>query len=374
MSESSAVTRFLKSDQGHMQAALGLARRGLGRVWPNPAVGCVLVADGRVVGRGRTADGGRPHAETEALAMAGSRAAGATAYITLEPCSQQGQTPPCAQALIDAGIKRVVVATEDPDPRVSGRGLALLRKNAIEVSLGLESEAAKAINAGFVSRVERGRPLITLKVVSSLDGRVATRLGDRKGVIGPAAEAYGHFLRADHDAILIGSGTALEVNPRLDCRLPGLGQTSPLPIVIDGHLVLPLTGHLVTNAEKRPLWVLTRDDNDPARRQAMAGCGVELIEIPAREGRIDLALAMQALGARGLTRVLVEAGGHLAAALLRARLVDRLAWFRAPLLLGGDGLAAALSCGVDHLEDAPRWRVLSVSAIGDDMIEILERD
>lgn len=372
--ENWGVTRSLTNDRGHMRAALGLARRGLGRVWPNPSVGCVLVADGRVIGRGHTAHGGRPHAETQALIMAGPASKGATAYVTLEPCSHYGVTPPCAQSLINAGVTRVVVAMQDPDPRVSGRGLAMLRNKGIEVLLGLENEAAMALNAGFVSRIERGRPLITLKIASSLDGRIATHLGESQWITGPAARALGHFLRADHDAILIGSGTALADNPRLDCRLPGLGSASPLPIVIDGHLVLPLTGHLVANAAKRPLWVLTRNDNDAARCAAMAGCGVELIEIPPREGRIDLNLAMKALGDRGITRVLVEAGGHLAAALLRAQLVDRLIWFRAPLIVGGDGLAAALSFGVDHLSDAPAWRRHSVSAIGDDMVEIFERD
>jgi len=358
-----------------MQAALALARRGLGNVWPNPAVGCVLVADGRVVGRGRTAEGGRPHAETEALAQAGDRAKGAVAYVTLEPCSHHGQTPPCADALIKAGVARVVVAMTDPDPRVSGRGIAALQKAGIQVDLGCCSEPAQDINAGFMKRIERGRPLLTLKIASSLDGRIATHRGESQWITGQAARDYGHMLRAEHDAILIGSGTALADDPRLDCRLPGLEGRSPLRVVLDGHLVLPLTSNLVATAKDKPLWVLTRSDNPPERLAALADCGVEIIEVNAiRDGRIDLPNAMQALGARGLTRVLVEAGGHLAAALLRSQLVDRLAWFRAPLLLGGDGLAAAMSFGVDKLVDAPRWRRLSVACLGGDMVEILQRD
>jgi diaminohydroxyphosphoribosylaminopyrimidine deaminase/5-amino-6-(5-phosphoribosylamino)uracil reductase len=358
-----------------MQAALGLARRGLGGVWPNPSVGCVVVAGGRVVGRGRTAAGGRPHAETEALRQAGTLARGGTAYVSLEPCSHHGHTPPCAEALIKAGIVRAVVALEDPDPRVSGRGVAALRQAGIEVEIGCGAEAAREVNAGFITRIERGRPMLTLKVASSLDGRVATHRGESRWITGEAARDYGHLLRADHDAIMIGSGTALADDPRLDCRLPGLERRSPLRIVVDGHLVLPLTGRLVASAKERPLWVLTRPGNPPARLAALAGCGVEVIEIPpAADGRIDLAAAMRELGSRGLTRLLVEAGGHLAAALMRAQLVDRLAWFRAPMLLGGDGLAAVLSFGVDRLEDAPRWRRLSVACFGPDIFEILERD
>ena len=358
-----------------MQSALGLARRGLGVVWPNPSVGCVLVADGRVVGRGRTADGGRPHAETEALRQAGGLSKGATAYVSLEPCSHHGETPPCADALVNAGIARAVVALEDPDPRVSGRGVAALRQAGVEVDVGCGAEAAREINAGFIRRVESGRPLVTLKIASSLDGRIATHKGESQWITGPAARDYGHLLRAEHDAILIGSGTALSDNPSLDCRLPGLRHRSPLRIVVDGHLTLPLTSRLVATAKQVPVWVLTRQGNAPARLAALAGCGVEVIEIArGREGRIDLAAAMRLLGDRGLTRLLVEAGGHLAAALLRARLVDRLAWFRAPIMLGGDGLPAAMAFGVDRLEDAPRWRRLSVAGFGDDMIEILERE
>jgi len=358
-----------------MQAALGLARRGLGEVWPNPSVGCVVVADGHVVGRGRTAAGGRPHAETEALHQAGVRSSGATVYVTLEPCSHHGHTPPCAEALIGAGIARAVVALEDPDPRVCGRGIAALTRAGIIVDLGCCAEQARAVNAGFITRVERGRPMLTLKVASSLDGRIATHKGESRWITGAAARDYGHLLRADHDAIMIGSGTALADDPSLDCRLPGLEGRSPLRIVVDGHLVLPLTGKLVASAKQRPLWVLTRSGNAPERLAALADCGVEVIEVPpAADGRIDLAAAMRELGNRGLTRLLVEAGGHLAAALVRANLVDRLAWFRAPLLLGGDGLASVLSIGIDRMEEAPRWRRLSVTCLGPDILEILERE
>ena len=356
-----------------MRAALGLARRGLGTVWPNPSVGCVLVSAGRVVGRGVTASGGRPHAETQALAQAGAAARGATAYVTLEPCSHHGQTPPCADALIEAGIARAVIAIEDPDPRVAGRGIAALRKAGIETEIGCGAELARELNAGFFKRIELGRPLVTLKMATSLDGRTATHRGESQWITGEPARAFGHLLRAEHDAILIGSGTALSDDPRLDCRLPGLEGRSPLRVVVDGHLVMPLTSKLVAGAKDRPLWVLTRPDNPPARLSALAECGAEVIELPmSREGRVDLAAGLKVLGERGLTRLLVEAGGHLAAALLRAQLVDRLVWIQAPIILGGDGLPAAMPLGFDRLAEAPRWRRLSSGRLGADMIEILE--
>ncbi|MDR3440828.1 bifunctional diaminohydroxyphosphoribosylaminopyrimidine deaminase/5-amino-6-(5-phosphoribosylamino)uracil reductase RibD [Telmatospirillum sp.] len=358
-----------------MQAALGLARRGLGSVWPNPSVGCVLVKDGRVVGRGWTAKGGRPHAETVALAQAGAEARGATAYVTLEPCSHYGKTGPCADALIVAGVSRVVAALEDPDPRVSGRGLARLANAGIDVEVGVCSEAAAEANAGFFKRVLHGRPLVTWKVASSLDGRIATHTGESQWITGPLSRAAGHRLRAENDAILVGSGTALVDNPELTCRLPGLADRSPIRVVVDGYLRLPLTAKLVATAKERPTWILTRNDNDPERVEAFAACGVEIIEVPlAPGGKIDLAASLQELGQRGLTRLLVEGGAHLTAALFRQALVDRVAWFRAPLLLGGDAVPAAISFGVDSLKQAPRFSRLSIADLGGDLFEYFTRD
>ena len=357
-----------------MSAALGLARRGLGSVWPNPSVGCILVRQGRVVGRGRTASGGRPHAETEALAQAGGLARGADAYVTLEPCSHHGRTPPCAEALIKAGVARVFVGTRDPDPRVSGRGLAMLREAGIEVVAGVLEDEAREVLAGFQCRVEKGRPLVTVKIAATLDGRTATHTGESQWITGEAARARGHLLRAQSDAIMIGSGTARIDDPTLTCRLPGLEDRSPVRIVVDSRLTLQLTGKLVASARDIPLWLLTRAGNPPERLAALVECGVEVIEIgPGPDGSVDLAAALRELGDRGLTRLLVEAGGHLAAALLRQDLVDRLAWFRAPMLIGGDGLPAAVSFGIDKLADAPRWRPLSAAGLGTDMVEYLER-
>jgi len=357
-----------------MRAALALARRGLGRVWPNPAVGCVLVQGGHVVGRGWTQPGGRPHAETEATARAGALARGATAYVSLEPCAHWGGTPPCAEALIGAGIARAVVAIEDPDPRVSGGGVAKLRAAGIPVALGVLAVEAEELNAGFLLRMRAGRPLVTLKLATSLDGRIAAAGGDSRWVTGEAARRRGHLLRAGHDAVLIGSGTALADDPLLTCRLPGLADRSPVRVVLDGRLRLPPAARLAAGARELPTWVVTRADADPARRRALTDCGVEIVEVAADPaGGLSLPAALQALGHRGLTRVLVEGGSRLTAALLLAGLVDRVAWFRAPSVLGGDALPAAAALGVGLLAEAPSFRRTGVTAAGDDVLETYRR-
>lgn len=357
-----------------MRAALALARRGLGTVWPNPAVGCVIVKDGRVVGRGWTQPGGRPHAETEALAMAGKAASGSTAYVTLEPCAHHGKTAPCAEALISAGIVRVVVAVQDPDARVAGKGVEMLMRAGVKVVEGvLEAEAAE-INAGFFMRVTTGRPLVTLKLASTLDGRIATHSGESRWITGPAARTVAHMLRAENDVIMVGSGTALYDDPDLSCRLAGLAECSPVRVVVDGRLRLPLTSRLVATANDIPTWVLTLEGCDRLRREAYEEAGVDVVELPAgADGAIDLEMALEALAESGVTRVLVEGGAHLAAALLRAGLVDRLIWFRAPRLMGGDGLAAAVAFGVDHLAQTPRFERIDVRPVGDDVMELYTR-
>jgi diaminohydroxyphosphoribosylaminopyrimidine deaminase / 5-amino-6-(5-phosphoribosylamino)uracil reductase len=356
-----------------MRAALSLARRGLGNVWPNPAVGCVIVKEGRVVGRGWTQPGGRPHAETEALARAGAAAHGATAYVTLEPCSHWGRTPPCADALIAAGARRVVAAIEDPDLRVAGGGLARLRAAGIAVEAGLCAAEAGEINAGFFHRVRRGRPLVTLKLASSLDGRIATSSGESRWITGPPARERAHLLRATHDAILVGTGTVISDDPQLTCRLPGLAHRSPVRVALDRQLRIPLGARLVAEARQIPTWVVTLRTADQGRQQALHESGVEIIATePSEEldqaGHIDLARALGLLGERGLTRLLVEGGGRLAAALLRGGLVDRLVWLHAPLLLGGDGIPAVAALGFDRLADAPAFEHLATETVGDDVI------
>ena len=352
-----------------MRAALALARRGLGKVWPNPAVGCVIARDGRVVGRGWTQPGGRPHAEAEALARAGNRAKGATAYVTLEPCSHWGRTPPCADALIAAGLTRVVAAIEDPDPRVAGGGLLRLRAAGIAVESGLCAAEAAEINAGFLTRLRLGRPMVTLKLATSLDGRIATASGESRWITGEPARQRAHLLRATHDAILVGTDTVIADNPQLTCRLPGLERHSPVRVVIDRLLRVPLDAQLFAEARQTPTWVLTLASADEARQQALREAGVIVIAAePDPAGGIDLGSALTLLGERGLTRLLVEGGGRLAAALLRAALVDRLVWFHAPLLLGGDGIPAIGELGRGGLADMPGFERLSSETVGEDVL------
>jgi diaminohydroxyphosphoribosylaminopyrimidine deaminase/5-amino-6-(5-phosphoribosylamino)uracil reductase len=352
-----------------MRAALVLARRGLGRVWPNPAVGCVIARDGSVVGRGWTQPGGRPHAEAEALARAGDRAKDATAYVTLEPCSHHGRTPPCADALIAAGLSRVVAAIEDPDPRVGGGGLARLRAAGLGVETGLCAAEAAEINAGFLSRLRLGRPLVTLKLASSLDGRIAVASGESRWITGVPARERAHLLRATHDAILVGTDTVIADNPELTCRLPGLAEHSPVRVALDRQLRIPLDAHLVAEARAIPTWVLTLASADEARQKALSDAGVVVIPTePDAAGHIDLAAALGRLGGEGVTRLLVEGGGRLAAALLRGGLVDRLVWLHAPLLLGGDGVPAVAGLGLDRLADAPGFERLSTETLGADVL------
>ncbi len=367
--EISRSDRF--SDLRWMRAALALARRGLGAAWPNPAVGCVIVDRDRVVGRGWTQPGGRPHGETEALDRAGEAARGATAYVSLEPCCHWGRTPPCTDALIAAGIGRVVVALEDPDPRVAGAGVRRLRAAGLDVEIGLcEAEAAE-INAGFFCRLRNGRPLVTLKLATSLDGRIATRRGESQWITGPPARERAHALRAAHDAIMVGTGTVLADDPQLTCRLPGLAHRSPVRVVVDRYLRIPLTTRLISDARAVPTWVLTLPSADPERRQAFLSAGATVIDIdPGPDGDSGLAAALAALGERGITRLLVEGGGHLAAAFARAALVDRLVWVHAPMLIGGDGTPAIAEFGLEMLSDAPSFERLSMETVGDDVLTV----
>jgi diaminohydroxyphosphoribosylaminopyrimidine deaminase / 5-amino-6-(5-phosphoribosylamino)uracil reductase len=353
-----------------MRAALALARRSLGRTWPNPAVGCVIARDGRVIARGRTQEGGRPHAEADAIAHASEPLQGATVYVTLEPCSHHGRTPPCADALVAAGVARVVSALEDPDPRVRGQGHARLKEAGIAVEVGEGAAQAAAINAGFLLRVREGRPLFHLKLASSLDGRIATASGESRWITGEAARADGQRLRATHDAILVGSGTAAADDPELTCRLPGLGARSPVRIVLDSKARLAPTSKLVTTARQVPVWLVYTAAAPAAAREGLQKAGVEMVEVAAGgDGRVDVSAAAQALGARGLTRVLVEGGGQIAAAFLKASLVDRISSYRAGLVLGGDGRSAVGELGFNQLDFAPRFRLVSVRALAGDTLE-----
>lgn len=362
-------------DAAHMRAALALAARSLGRTWPNPAVGCVVVHAGRVVGRGWTAPGGRPHAEAIALQRAGTAARGATVYVTLEPCAHAGRAGPCADALIAAGVARVVAALEDPDPRTAGRGFARLRDAGIEVSCGLEAEAAARLNAGFLLRfAPRPRSFVTLKLAASLDGRIATRTGESRWITGPEARARGHALRASHDAVMIGIGTALADDPQLTCRLPGYENSQPLRIVLDSGLRLPVSARLVRSARDAGTLVICAPGADGRRREVLSGLGVDVVEVPAGlSGGADLEECLRVIALRGVTRVLCEGGGRIAAALLAAGLVDQLVRFTGGVAIGGDGVPAVAALQLASLAAAPHLRLIHAEACGDGVMELWAR-
>ncbi len=356
-------------DHRWMGTALTLAGRGLGQTWPNPSVGCVLVRDGRVVGRGWTAKGGRPHAETQALNQAGDAANGATAYVTLEPCAHHGETPPCAEALVGAGIARVVTALEDPDPRVAGRGHKILASRGIAVEIGCRAPEAEAITAGFLTRTTQGRPLTTLKLAMSLDGRIATASGESRWITGPQARRHVHLMRAETDAVLIGAGTALADDPMLDIRDMGMTHRSPVRIVADGSLSLPLTGRLARSARQQPLWILHRKNADRARKQVWEDIGATMIEVPdGTLGTLDLTAALQRLGDHGLTHILCEGGGKLAAGLMLEDLIDNLVTISAGLTLGSDAHPGLAALGLEQLAAAPRFRLAQTRQLGNDML------
>ncbi len=362
------------NDVRHMRHALALGRRALGATWPNPAVGCVLVApDGRVLARGVTGAGGRPHAEAVALERAGAAARGATAFVTLEPCAHHGRTPPCAEALVAAGVARVVVPIRDPDPRVAGRGLGMLRAAGIEVTEGVCAEEAERDHAGFLMRVRAGRPLVTLKLAASLDGRIATASGESRWITGPASRRRVHLMRAQHDAVMVGIGTALADDPMLDVRDLGIAR-APVRVVIDSRLRLPTTSRLGRSLERAPLWLVHGPAAPEGARVAWRRAGARLVEVPAGPGGgLDLAAALAALGAAGLTRVLCEGGGQLAAGLIGAGLADRLAVFHAGLALGAEGRPMIGPLAPGPLAEAPRWRRVAVEAVGEDVLSLWER-
>jgi diaminohydroxyphosphoribosylaminopyrimidine deaminase/5-amino-6-(5-phosphoribosylamino)uracil reductase len=358
-----------QTDQRFMRMALALARRRLGKVWPNPAVGCVIVSPkGRVLGRGATAEGGRPHAETQALAMAGAEARGATAYVSLEPCAHHGRTPPCAEALVAAGIARVVSALQDPDPRVAGGGHAILRAAGIDVATDVCAQEAAELNRGFLSRITAGRPMLTLKLATSLDGRIATATGESRWITGPRARAQVHLMRAQHDGVLIGGATARADDPRLTVRGLGIAR-QPVRIIAAARLDLPHGGTLWASAPEAPLWLIHGPAAPAQARAAWVGVGARLIEVACDgDGALDPGAMMQALGTLGLTRVLCEGGGALGASLLRAGLVDQLAVFAAGVVLGAEGRPGIGALALDALADAPRFRLISAEALDGDVL------
>ena len=358
-------------DSRFMALALALGRRGLGRTWPNPAVGAVIVKDGTIVGRGWTQPGGRPHAETEALRRAADAAQGATLYVTLEPCSHHGKTPPCADAIIAAGVARVVSAIEDPNPEVSGKGHARLRAAGIVVDVGTGAVEARRDHAGHIRRMRDGRPHVMLKLAISADGKAGAAGRKPVAITSDAARERVHLMRAQSDAIMIGIGTALSDDPLLTCRLPGMEKTSPVRVVIDSALRLPVTGRLVKSARKLPLWVVCAADASRGAEGALRQQGVEVLRSADNAGRLDLAEILKLLAERGITRLMVEGGSTLASALLTADLVDEAQLFHSPKSVGADGIEALDAGALATL--ARQLRPAGSDLVGPDRLDFYQR-
>jgi len=358
-----------------MSLALALGRRGLGNTWPNPAVGAVIVRpeDGApvIVGRGWTQPGGRPHAEVEALRLAGAAARGATMYVTLEPCSHYGKSPPCADAIIAAGIARVVSAIEDPNPEVAGAGHARLRAAGIAVEVGLCAEEARRAHAGHIRRMRDGRPHVTLKLALSADGKAGLAGRRTVAITGDAVRARVHRLRAMNDAILVGIGTVLADDPQLTCRLPGMEKLSPVRVVLDRQLRLPPASALATSARQTPVWVVAGPGVSSDAAQVLARQGVEVLHAPAQAGRLDLAAVLPLLAERGITRLMVEGGPIVAAAFVAADLVDEAVLFRSPKVIGPDGIDALEGLPLEALTG--KLALLAREPIGEDGVEFFAR-
>jgi diaminohydroxyphosphoribosylaminopyrimidine deaminase/5-amino-6-(5-phosphoribosylamino)uracil reductase len=353
-------------DEGWMARAVALAEGGRGTASPNPMVGAVLVRDGRVVGEGFHRAAGLAHAEALALAAAGELAAGATCYVTLEPCAHHGRTPPCADALVAAGVARVVAAVADPDPRVGGAGLDRLRAAGVRVDVGAGAEAAAEQNAAYLTHRRLGRPRVTLKAAASLDGKVAAPDGTSQWITGPAARADAHRLRAEADAVCVGAGTALADDPRLTVRLPGWSGRQPLRVLVDAAGRVAATGHLF-DGEAETL-VATTPAAPAAAVDAWKAAGAEVLMCEATVGQaVDLEDLVRALGERGVLELLVEGGPRLQASLWAAGLADRLVWYLAPLAIGGQGAPGLLGAGAVTLADARRLRLASVDRFGEDL-------
>ncbi len=365
----------MDDDTRFMTAALNLARRGLGRTAPNPAVGALIVKDGALIARGWTGDGGRPHAEAIALERAGDAARGATLYVTLEPCSHHGRTPPCAAAIVAGGVARVVSTFDDPDPRVSGRGHARLRDAGIEVRTGVLADAAYRLNLGHILQATKNRPMITLKLAETADGFAAGGSGTPRLLItGEEANAFVQMQRALHDAILIGAGTALADDPLLTVRLQGMEMLSPLRIVLDPHLRLSPKARLAATADAHPTLLIASETAPHETAARLTYCDVEIIRVAADAGgRVDLAAALSTLAKRGLTRVFCEGGPHLAAALLKENFADEVMLLTSAKNLAAQGLPALDPASRARLEDKALYDLFEDRMIGSDRLRRYER-
>jgi diaminohydroxyphosphoribosylaminopyrimidine deaminase/5-amino-6-(5-phosphoribosylamino)uracil reductase len=360
------------ADRRFMREALRRAARARGRTAPNPLVGALVVRGGERVAAGHHRRLGAPHAEAVAIARSGRRTRGATLYCTLEPCAHSGLTPPCIDVVLEAGFRRVVLGTRDPDPRTAGSSIARLRRAGCAVTLGVESEACRELNRGFFSRVERGRPFTTLKLAATLDGRIATASGESRWITGAESRAWVHRLRDRVDAIAVGSGTVRADDPALTARRGGRVLHRPTRVVIDSKLATPPGARLLRAADRGTAWIVTTRDS-PARRAArLERAGARIVRVGAKGSRVDLRAAWRRLGALGVNDLLVEGGGLLAAALLGVGLVDRLCLLLAPRLIGSDGRPVLGPLGLGRLADAPGLRGAKLRRLGPDLLLVAD--
>ena len=356
------------TDEDYMRMALELAARGRGCTSPNPMVGAVVVAGGEVVGTGYHRFAGGPHAEVYALDAAGPRAAGATLYVSLEPCNHTGRTPPCTRKVLAAGVRRVVVGMRAPNPRAAG-GIGELRRHGLEVTTDVCAAEAGELNEAFVTHIRTGRPFVTAKCAATLDGRIATRTRDSKWVTGERARAFVHEMRHASDAILVGAGTIAADDPQLTARLPGREPKDPVRIVLDAGLGIDPAARVLNHASAAETWVVAAPGVAPERRARIERPGVRVLEVESRDGKIDLAALTAHLGGLGIQSLLIEGGGRVLASAFAAGIVDKVCFFYAPLILGGDdGIPICSGRGVEHMQDCIRLERIRTRRFDDDVL------
>ena len=353
-----------------MRSALSLAKRGIGCCSPNPSVGCLILdRSNNLIGMGRTSDKGRPHAEMNALNSLTASAKGATAIVTLEPCAHKDTSPSCAELLINAGIKHVVISVLDPDIRTNGKGVKLLKKSGVKVSLGLLEEKSLDINAGFIFRLKYNRPLVSLKIASSLDGKIATANGNSKWITGELSRMHGHSLRANHDVILVGINTVLKDDPKLNCRIRGLEKYSPVRVIVDSSLSIPLTSNVLNNLDKIPTIIWTKKNINSPKKKKLINMGVEIIELEKIDNKLNLIEGLTYLSEKGYNKVLVEGGSEISASLMANNLIDKVFLYRSGIFIGGDGLSGIASYNINNLDLIKRYKLLKTRVLDDDVLE-----
>ena len=353
-----------------MRSALSLAKRGIGCCSPNPSVGCLILdRSNNLIGMGRTSDKGRPHAEMNALNSLTASSKGATAIVTLEPCAHKDTSPSCAELLINAGIKHVVISVLDPDIRTNGKGVKLLKKSGVKVSLGLLEEKSLDINAGFIFRLKYNRPLVSLKIASSLDGKIATANGNSKWITGELSRMHGHSLRANHDVILVGINTVLKDDPKLNCRIRGLEKYSPVRVIVDSSLSIPLTSNVIKNLDKIPTIIWTKKNINSPKKKKLINMGVEIIELEKIDNKLNLIEGLTILSEKGYNKVLVEGGSEISASLMANNLIDKVFLYRSGIFIGGDGLSGIASYNINNLDLIKRYKLLKTRVLDDDVLE-----